>query len=378
MITSVRVKNFRSLAAVDVELGPLTVLVGPNASGKSNFVDVLRFVKDSLRLGLDTAIMDRGGLQGIRRWSAYRPYKTIEIAIDGRQEEATWKYELVIGTTTPDTYGIVRECGSWSKPRGRVDRFETQNGKWVTPSAKKMPPPPPETLALRFMTGHLGFRGIYRSLMNSAFYTIFPNVLREPHKHSLDYPLEEHGYNIASVLRKMIKSTSGYMPDLKAALAKVVSGVSDVKVRLVGGYLVVELKHEFPGKKAHFFEATQESDGTLRVLGLLVALFQKPTLSLLAVEEPELTIHPGAMGVLCDMFLEAATRGQILLTTHSPDLVSRFRPDQLRVVDREGGDTKIGGVDETQLRAINERLFSAGELMRIEGLQRSGGGAAGA
>jgi len=73
------------------------------------------------------------------------------------------------------------------------------------------------------------------------------------------------------------------------------------------------------------FLATSVSNGTLRALGILVALFQLAdsgrTMSLIGVEEPELYIHPGAVGVLLDALREASQRGQVLVTTHSPDLL---------------------------------------------------------
>lgn len=371
MITRVSVKNFRSLGDVDVNVDRLTVLVGPNASGKSNFIDALRFVRDSLRRGLDNAITERGGLSAIRRWSPYRPYKTVEFRIEGREKQKAWQYQLVIGSDTPDSYQIVREFCEVQGRKDRKDGFDVQNGVWKWSSQDTRFPLGPETLALRLLSGWPAFSQVYSSLVRAGYYVIFPNILREPQKPGTTYPLDEHGANLASVLRSMIKKKNKFLPDLQSTLSRVVPGISDVRVRAVGGYLVVELRHESYGEKEHFFAAGQESDGTLRILGLLVALFQTPTLSLLGVEEPELTIHPGAMGVLCDMFREASVRGQIMLTTHSPDLISRFSPEELRVVERESGVTGIGPVDKTQLRAVRERLFSAGELMRIEGLRRS-------
>lgn len=371
MITRVTVKNFRSLADVDVSLGHLTILVGPNASGKSNLIDAMRFVRDALRRGLDTAITERGGLQAIRRWSPYKPYKTMEFGIEGKHRSETWRYQLVVGGDAPDSYRVVREfCESTSR-KGRVQGFDIRDNAWVWSSREVYFPLSPESLALRLLGAEPSLSRVYGSLVRNGFYTIFPNILREPQKPGVEYPLDGHGANLASVLRAMVRKKNKNLPDLRSTLSKIVPGISDVRVRNVGGYFVVELRHESHGEKEHFFAAAQESDGTLRVLGLLVALFQTPTLPLLAVEEPELTVHPGAMGVLCDMFQEASVRGQIMLTTHSPDLISRFSPAQLRVVERESGITRIGPVEETQLRAIRQRLFSAGELMRMEGLRRS-------
>ena len=92
---------------------------------------------------------------------------------------------------------------------------------------------------------------------------------------------------------------------------------------------------------------------------------------LIGFEERDLSIHPGALAVLSEVIQEAATRSQVLITTQSPDLISRFSADQLRVVERVGTETKIGPIDEGQQEAINQQLFSAGDLLRIEGLHVS-------
>jgi predicted ATPase len=157
---------------------------------------------------------------------------------------------------------------------------------------------------------------------------------------------------------------------LLSALARVVDGVTDLRVRQVGGYLVTELKHSDLGSSA-WFELNQESDGTLRLLGMLVALYQyQPTRTLIALEEPENALHPGALAVLSDVLYEASRQHQIIVTTQSPDLISRFKASELLVVDRQSGVSEIGPVDEIQREAIQEQLFTSGDLMRIEGLRR--------
>ncbi|MCB0122199.1 MAG: ATP-binding protein, partial [Caldilineaceae bacterium] len=115
----------------------------------------------------------------------------------------------------------------------------------------------------------------------------------------------------------------------------------------------------------------QESDGTLRMLGILVALYQDEQRSLVTLEEPELTIHPGALSVLWDEIEAAGDRSQVILTTHSPDLLDMCKVEQLRVVEKIDGITLIGPVDETQRSAIQERLFAPGELLRAQGLNRA-------
>lgn len=115
-------------------------------------------------------------------------------------------------------------------------------------------------------------------------------------------------------------------------------------------------------------DLSQESDGTLRVLAILVALYQHPPPSLIAFEEPELTVHPGAMAVLRDLFVEAATaRNQVVLTTHSSDLVSGLDTKFLRVVEMENGLTKVSRLNANQAEALRNHLFTTSELVGVDG-----------
>ncbi len=114
---------------------------------------------------------------------------------------------------------------------------------------------------------------------------------------------------------------------------------------------------------------SQESDGTVRLLGLLVALYQQRSLPLIGIEEPELTVHPGALAVLADLLNEAARRSQVIVTTHSPDFidcVTNYKAvESLRIVELVKGVTTVWQVPDTQVKAVRENLFSPGELHRM-------------
>jgi predicted ATPase len=109
MITRVQVKNFRNLADIDVQLGPLTVLVGRNGTGKSTFLDVLRFVRDALRLGLDTAISQRDGIDNLRRWSPRGRTNDIEIGLEIKEKEGSARYSFLLGTGQNEKRRVKRE-----------------------------------------------------------------------------------------------------------------------------------------------------------------------------------------------------------------------------------------------------------------------------
>jgi len=387
IITRLRVRNYRSLAEVDIHLAPLTVLVGQNGTGKSNVVDVLRFVRDSLTRGLDAAVLDRHGMSAIRRWSGKgRPFD-VHIQLSLRGQNWSGEYGFTLGSERRGEYRVKRERCALTVERteegeGPVTSvLETRNGKWVQLPMGAQERLPPErqlvsTTALMLPTvGWVLRRGaiqLYSFLSRMGFYTLYPDNLRPPQKAANPDWLSDGGDNLASVLRQLKKSKSSGLSSMLEALGKVVPGVHDYQVAQVGGYLVTRLRHA-PGrakKRGPAFELAQESDGTLRMLAILTALYQDPSRSLLTIEEPELTIHPGALGVLRDVLQEASLRSQIVITTHSPDLVAGLPADVLRAVEKVNGVTRVGPITDAQREAIDEMLFSPGELMRMEGLRR--------
>ena len=124
------------------------------------------------------------------------------------------------------------------------------------------------------------------------------------------------------------------------------------------------------------FLANNMSDGTLRVLGILVALFQgnydsKKRVLLVGIEEPEGALHPAAAGVLLDALREAADKTQIIITSHSPDLLDdkELDPESILAVEAHGGITVVAGVNEASISVLCDRLYTTGELLRINQLQ---------
>ncbi len=112
------------------------------------------------------------------------------------------------------------------------------------------------------------------------------------------------------------------------------------------------------------------SAGTLYALGLVVAALQEPAPSIIAIEEPELNIHPGALEAISDIIKIASQRTQVVVTTHSPDLLDAkwLQPENLRVVEWEKGATHISELGEAPIEALKRHLMGAGELLRANAL----------
>ena len=186
------------------------------------------------------------------------------------------------------------------------------------------------------------------------------------------HPMLERGENWASILRHADRDR--WKNDFLAALVRVTGDIADFKVNELGPYLITEFRHvreDIGEASADWSVAAQESDGTLRVAGIVAALYQLPTPTLIGIEEPELCVHPGMLPLLFDLLNEASTRGQVLITTHSPELLSQFDADDIRVVERNEGVTSIGRLAEPQRRVVEDRLLTLGELMLSERLEQA-------
>jgi predicted ATPase len=369
------VKNYRSLADVTVELEPLTVLVGYNGAGKSNLIDVLRFTAEILRFGLQTAVSNRGNINNlVFRGDNGFHYGKIEIGYQLETELFSGTYAFTIITeSAPDkrgTYRIYRETCQLhlaGQNGNNPIQYEMEDGRWLTKPAGTEPPIQTHALVLPLLGSSSTYKPLYEWLIGMSFYQVgFPQKVG-PQKPTTDQPLVESGKNLASVL--------DVLPDLQrniilSALRTAVPDVAGFAIESSNDYLFVRLKHFLSEDGQRFVnrELSQESDGTLRILGVLAAIHQQPSRSLIGIEEPESNIHIGVLKVLWEEFEDVSQHSQIILTTHSPDLLNMCKAEQLRIVDKLHGATRIAMIEESQKRIIQKRLAAPGQLLQAEGL----------
>lgn len=367
MLSRLRVSNFKSLGeSVDLRLGTFTALVGANGSGKSNIADVPRFVAHALRDGLDVAMVSRGGMRGVGRRSGGRPFD-VGIDVELRDRDEHGSYSLKLKSHGGNDYRVAHEIGSWEGAHSGT--FHVEGGRWSGPDGLA-PEIDDASLVLPLIAADRRFRPLYDRLRSAAVYSVFPDVLRNPQRPDPATPMEEHGSNWATALRDIVKDAER-RAELLAALRRVVGDVEDVKVQSAGAFLVPEFLHGEPSgmKRNRWFDAAQESDGTLRVAGILTALLQRPMPAFLGIEEPELTVHPGMLPLIYDYLAQAASQTQVLITTHSPDLLDLVDAESIVAVERVHGVTTARPMRSQQLHLIREKLTSPGELMRVEGIE---------
>jgi predicted ATPase len=375
-IRQVRIRNYKSLGKCDIQLRPLTILAGRNGAGKSNFLDSLRFVAESLQSSLDHAMRSRGGIDSVRRRSTGHPRN---FAIELKMALWTWReatYGFEIGARPRGGFAVKWEWLRIHKPNGDLlADYSVSEGK-VTPSDRDMPPASADRLYLVNAAGLPDFREVYDQLTSMGFYNLNPDTMKALQSPDAGELLRRDGSNIASVVARLSSERPQIKDRIKSYLGEIVPGVTDMDRASLGPRETLEFRQEITGSDHPWkFYAASMSDGTLRALGTLVAVAQLADqthpASLIGIEEPETALHPAAAGALMDSLKEAATHTQILLTTHSPDLLDQIDPasTELLVAQATRGTTEIARVDPASLDSIQSHLYTAGELLRMDQLQ---------
>ncbi|MCU7906780.1 MAG: AAA family ATPase [Candidatus Thiodiazotropha sp. (ex Epidulcina cf. delphinae)] len=372
-ITRVVLRNYKSIGYCDVHLHALTYLVGANGSGKSNFLDALHLVRDALAGSLDNALNERGGLTEVRRRSSGHPTHfgiRLEFELmDGKRGH----YAFNIGALASRGYEVqTEECVISGVSKGPF--YKIERGELVASSEIPFPAVTADRLALVAVSGMKVFRPIFDALTSMGFYNLNPKLMRELQKPQAGRLLKPVGENIASVIGHLERVGPEMMETIQEYLQTVVPTVQGVERKRIGPMETLEFRQDMAGAKHpwHFF-AQNMSDGTLRALGILTALFQGNSdyaPSLVGIEEPETALHPAASAALRDALARASEHTQVIVTSHSPDLLDDLdlSENALLSVDFEGGETRIARLDEASRKSMYNHLFSAGELLRLNQL----------
>jgi predicted ATPase len=394
------VQGYKSIAFCDVALQPLTILVGRNAAGKSNFLEALAFLRDLMEMRTTEAVNERRGWRAIhcRTSSSSRIEMRLEATCASFKSywDADYSFSLELIDQNQvrvhqenlilSEQGRDRRCG-YRVADGKLEWVGSENfqdeSEWTTDKdihqllegdkledPRYFRRPRYDRLALSLI-GTQPFVDLAEGLRASSVYNFSPSAIRT-HQPIMASPiLIRDGRNLARAIEGLREIEPETVQRIRDYLRAIVPAVKDFQIVKYGDSETLRFQLETTaGYPALEFDASNMSDGTLRILAALTAAFQIVLPSgfpgFIGIEEPETALHPAAMRALVDALDEATLRTQILLTTHSADMLDNptIRPENVRVVEMIDGATVIAPVDAANVDIVRQNLSTLGGLER--------------
>lgn len=377
----VAVRGYRALEEVDVTLGPLNVIIGPNGVGKSSFLDVFRFFSDALgrREALGRLLSPRGG---IGRLLTLGRRDSLEVEFFTRPPEdlggGPLHYEVEI-QASGISYSIAREQLSQDRGQKKPFLFVTSDGrssKVFSPIGRRLiapePPIPADELILAQVPRALREAEWFRTAFGDIhFHPAIPvddsAVVRRPQTlEPTALLVSPGGQNLFSVLYQMRHEEPGWYERILDVLRAAFSGFDRLEFPVVaGGQVTLAWYHRaYAGKP---FYANELSAGTLRFLHLITLLLTPQAPTLILIDEPEDSLHPELLRLVAELLLETSERTQLLVATQSPSLLRWLKPEHILVADaQEGACTLTPGagldLDRWLAEYSLDRLWEIGQL----------------
>jgi predicted ATPase len=319
-ISRIILKNWKNFKEADVPITERVFVVGPNASGKSNFLDVFRFLRDISKPGggLQKAVLERGGISKIRCLAA-RQFPNVEIEIqlsEFGESEPVWKYSL----------GIKQEVRGYRQPLLTHEKV-WKGSKLILDRPDKDDKKDQERLTqthLEQINANKDFREINKYLESIVYLHLLPQLLKHPQSFTgPDLPGDPFGKGFLERISKVNEKTrNAWLRKIQSALKIAVPQFKEFNYTEENGRPHLEAVYEHWRPKAGKQREEQFSDGTLRLIGLLWSLQEGD--GLLLLEEPELSLNGAIVAKIPALIykLQKPKRRQIILTSHSTDLLN--------------------------------------------------------
>lgn len=396
-ISKLIVKNFKSIASADISFDPLTMLVGANASGKSNLINVFRFISNIMTDGIDNAIALQGGIQYLANASLPKgtPIEisfTLNLAKEGwirfpenktkAMEVNELKYHFIIQPNLKgggyhilsDDLALIFDC-LLINPDVKGKEKYTKSGIQYTLIAEKKSKQAfiqlkhhfsqsenadnymlkavekdytPRTF-VRICNEDKRELMLYRASMllpacfsENAFIRIFdfdPKELKKSSSMASMKTLEENGSNIASVLNSILRTRENRrkLTTLLSEFLPFVDGIS-----IENNYdksFSYKIQERYSNRSFH---ASFLSDGTVSLLAIIIALYFEEMSNIIILEEPERNIHPKLLSNLLSFADDVSEEKQIIITTHNPEFLKHVKLENVRLINRdENGYTLV-------------------------------------
>jgi predicted ATPase len=353
MIRTIAIESYRSLKSVVTTVDQLTVVTGANGSGKTNFYRALRLLADVVRDGAISTLAAEGGMPSAL-YAGDRSESQVAMRLGFASDQ--FSYAIDLGQPAAGPFGLdpqIKAEAVWmgevllpatalAERRGPMVRTRGADGSWETSdwrlgdhdsmmSALANPSRTPELFIIREQVRGWRFYDHFRTDANAA--------ARKPSVATFTPVLSSGGGDLAAALATITRV--GLAGALHRAVSEAFGGAELLLRDDDDGTCRIALQQS--GVKRPLV-ARELSDGTLRFLLLAAVLLSPRPPGLLVLNEPESSLHSGLMTALAKLIVDAAKRSQIVVVTHSPDLVRCLSSDaRLIELEKPNGATAISG-----------------------------------
>ncbi|TVQ20127.1 MAG: chromosome segregation protein SMC [Spirochaetaceae bacterium] len=367
-ISRIRLQNWMNFTAVDVRLGKRAFVVGPNASGKSNFLDAIRFLRDLARGdGFSGAVEKRGGVTRIRCLAARR-VTDVKITVDLTESEDAdpeWSYTLAFAKEPAGAHSpvITEEI---VERRGRVVLRRPDEEDGIDPLRLSQ-------THLEQISSNKEFRPVAEFLRETRYVHFVPQLIRKPEVFfggRVTSDEEAFGFRFLEHLSDATEQTrKARLGKIEQALRLAVPQLSNLRLTPdTMGVPHLEALYDHWRPKAGKQRESQFSDGTIRLIGLLWSILDSH--SVLLLEEPELSLHPALVRELAPLIYRVSRQSkrkpQVITTTHSPDLLdnSGIAASEILLLTPGAEGTSVKpAADIPEIRVLLESGLSPAEVV---------------
>lgn len=355
-IDRITLKGFKSIRSLeDFELGPVNVLIGANGCGKSNFVSFFFLLREIAEGRLEKTINKAGGAD-IHLFLGPKTTQEIKADLEFRANGYTFALE----PTADDRLIFGDERIKYhADPGMRTTSVDRSIGQGHSESKLK-------AHAEHGFSSQIA-EHVYRAVSSWTVYHFHDTSetagMRRRGSIRDNERLRADGGNLAAFLYRLRKEEADTYGMICDTVRLVAPYFEDFKLRPKKAKEDRNVELEWKQKDSDYpFHASQISDGTLRFIALTTALLQPDPPATIVIDEPELGLHPYALDVLASLILQAQQRTQLIVSTQSASLLNAFEPDQIVVIDREGGESRFRRLSEKELTTWLAEEYTLGDL----------------
>jgi predicted ATPase len=405
LIKSISVSNFKSFQKLDLDrLGAFNVLIGSNASGKTNFIQVFRFMRDIASHGLVNAVSMQGGPDLLKNTNlpadepcairiTYDPDLVVTRKKGDRNFtlkylEITYEFSFhfpgngalqIINDRLLKRFDLFASAQPDDASKAGPGESLLTNSGGTIHYELKLPPNSPlaeddvfpfflreeriEENRLLIETPLFDFvHRLDKFFDRVSIYNFDPRLPKHSAPITGKTDLEEDGSNLAICLKAILDNKDKRRKFINL-MKDVLPFIEDIEVEKLDKSLLFKMKDKYSG--GTYLPSPFISDGTLNMIAMIIALYFERK-SLIIIEEPERSVHPGVINKMVAMMKDVSEKKQIIVTTHHPDIVRLAEPSNILYLtrDRNGFSTICRPVEREETRVLLENELGIEDLFK--------------